>query len=225
MSNIENFCNSIVESKRLDILSESSNDPMYEIIKFCKRLAQFQYICVDKNKNILRNSRENFDKHVTLNAAEFVKYYGGICYDYVNYEATKFPMFGVKFKTFFNGYYKDGVPDSTHTYLLFYLNDKVYWFECSWKSHMGIYEFDSEDNALSYILKLQKGNLDESVVEYKPNSSITGITVKEFINNMATKPEYKFKYNKDIRTKMVYKVEVNYDGKRLNVTDRVYYNR
>ena len=193
-----------------------------KIVDFCKYLAQFEYICVDKDRHTLTNSRGNFDKHITLSSSEFVKCNGGICYDYVNYEVSKFNSFGVKFKSFFNGYYKNGIPESTHTYLLFYLSDKVYWFECSWKTHMGIFEFATEDDAISYIVKLQKHNCDESIIQYTPNNSLVGISIGDFINRMSRLPEYHFKYNPNARCKDLYKISVCYDGQKLIVKDKKY---
>lgn len=220
MKNIEFIVENLIKNKRNDINKE--NQILNKIIDFCKYLAQFEYNCVDINKNILTNFRENFDKHITLSSSEFVKCNGGICYDYVNYETSKFNSFGVKFKTFFNGYYKNGIAEFTHTYLLFYLNDKIYWFECSWKTNMGIFEFENEDDALSYIIKLQKNNYDESVVQYTPNTSLIGISIGHFINKMNKLPEYNFKYNPNARCKYLYKISVNYNGQKLTIKDKKY---
>lgn len=73
-----------------------------DLVKFCRDLASYEYICIDEDLNILQNSRSNFDRHRTVSSSNFKKCNGGICYDYVNYMVTL--LGGFKFKTFFNGY-------------------------------------------------------------------------------------------------------------------------
>ena len=194
----------LVDTKRS--ITTGTDRTMLKITDFCRYLAGFEYICVDSNGKILPATKRNFDKHVTLPATTFTKCGGGVCYDYANYEASRFSSFGVKYKVFFNGYYADGIAEFTHTYLLFYINDLVYWFECSWKTHMGIFQFASEDDAISYILQLHKGDVDTSVVQYTPNNSLVGISVGDFINKMSRLPEYNFKYKVCPKVKRIYKV-------------------
>ena len=194
------------------------DDQINDLIDVCKRMATYEYICIDDKFNVLQNSRSNFDKHRTVSSSNFKKYNGGICYDYVNYMVGLLGKF--KFKTFFNGYVeKDGQIDYTHTYILVYINDKVYWIEDSWKSHMGVFEFDSEDDAISYIVNIQSKGKEYFVVEYKPSSKLVGISVIDFINIMNSKPEYNYKHNNSAKASTIYSVKLDSRG---NIMDEKY---
>ena len=198
--------------------SIGDDDQINDLIDICKRMATYEYICIDDKFNVLQNSRSNFDKHRTVSSSNFKKYNGGICYDYVNYMVGLLGKF--KFKTFFNGYVeKDGQIDYTHTYILVYINDKVYWIEDSWKSHMGVFEFDSEDDAISYIVNIQSKGKEYFVVEYKPSSKLVGISVIDFINIMNSKPEYNYKHNNSAKAFTIYSVKLDSRG---NIMDEKY---
>lgn len=198
--------------------SIGDDDQINDLIDICKRMATYEYICIDDKFNVLQNSRSNFDKHRTVSSSNFKKYNGGICYDYVNYMVGFLGKF--KFKTFFNGYVeKDGQIDYTHTYILVYINDKVYWIEDSWKSHMGVFEFDSEDDAISYIVNIQSKGKEYFVVEYKPSSKLVGISVIDFINIMNSKPEYNYKHNNSAKASTIYSVKLDSRG---NIMDEKY---
>ena len=90
----------------------------------------------------------------------------------------------------------------THTFLLFYLSGKVYWFESSWKDHRGIYEFKNENEALSYISKELYDYLDDTtkknvteifLTSYNPlDNNMYGMTCEEYMNYMSTKPNYNY---------------------------------
>ena len=205
------------ESTLLEIAS-GDDDQINDLIDVCKMMATYEYICIDDKFNVLQNSRSNFDKHRTVSSSNFKKYNGGICYDYVNYMVGLLGKF--KFKTFFNGYVeKDGQIDYTHTYILVYINDKVYWIEDSWKSHMGVFEFDSEDDAISYIVNIQSKGKEYFVVEYKPSSKLVGISVIDFINIMNSKPEYNYKHNNSAKAFTIYSVKLDSRG---NIMDEKY---
>lgn len=198
--------------------SIGDDDQINDLIDICKRMATYEYICIDDKFNVLQNSRSNFDKHRTVSSSNFKKYNGGICYDYVNYMVGLLGKF--KFKTFFNGYVeKDGQIDYTHTYILVYINDKVYWIEDSWKSHMGVFEFDSEDDAISYIVNIQSKGKEYFVVEYKPSSKLVGISVIDFINIMNSKHEYNYKHNNSAKASTIYSVKLDSRG---NIMDEKY---
>lgn len=212
------FENLMTKNKFIESTSIGDDDQINDLIDICKRMATYEYICIDDKFNVLQNSRSNFDKHRTVSSSNFKKYNGGICYDYVNYMVGLLGKF--KFKTFFNGYVeKDGQIDYTHTYILVYINDKVYWIEDSWKSHMGVFEFDSEDDAISYIVNIQSKGKEYFVVEYKPSSELVGISVIDFINIMNSKPEYNYKHNNSAKAFTIYSVKLDSRG---NIMDEKY---
>ncbi len=204
--------NSVKVVKLTNKVNESTNNnELSNLIDICKQLSTYEYILVDENKKIEYNTaRINWDNHRTLSSSDFVKCHGGICYDYVNYEVTKVKS---KFKTFFTGFIKNNKVKATHTYLLAYIDNYVYWLECSWKPHIGIYKFNSEDEALSYIVNiLRRDNMEDFTVEYKPNSSLVGISINDFIGKMIDLPDYKYKTMKNPKCENIYKIKLDNNG-------------
>ena len=202
--------------------SFNQQDNVLDKIKaFNKELATYEYILVQPDGTIVNNIKSNsFKNYKILSPSDFNKYHGGICWDYVAYEASKFSF--CNYKTFFFCLVdKDGNPKHTHTFLLFYLNDKVYWFEASWKSHIGIFEFENEDSALSSIihtLSIDKPEKDFYIVEYKPSKYI-GNTEYEFTTAMAHLPKYKYKIIKEPKKKVIQSFKINHNGKIANETE------
>ena len=94
-----------------------SESLLNEIIAFNQKLNGMEYIiCTDDGKVITEVSSDDFANHYRLlSPSEFEKRNGGICWDYVVYEAwyfkKNFPK--VKFKTFFN-VFDDGKTCPTH---------------------------------------------------------------------------------------------------------------
>lgn len=198
-------------------IHESTTDVLEKIKEFNKELATYEYIIVDKDNNVIENiKRDSYNNYETLSPARFNKFKGGICWDYVAYESqyfkSKFPE--VKFKTFFFATVKNNIINHTHTFLLFYLNNKVYWFEDSWKSHIGIIEYNNENDALSHIVKLLKNNKDDwFVVEYKCSNKFMRINEKTYLNYMVELPEYKFKENKNLNKTIIQNFKLTNNGK------------
>ena len=200
--------------------NEDEINPILEKIKaFNKELCTYEYVIVQPDGKKVENiKKESFKNYKILSPSEFKKYKGGICWDYVTYESSAFHY--SKFKTFFFCIVdKEGKPYSTHTFLLFYLNNKTYWFESSWKSHMGIFEFENEDEALSFIIdKLCKVHLKEKnfyVVSYNPSKYI-GITENEFTTAMTKLPEYNYKNIKNVKVKTIQSIKINNQGKIIS---------
>ena len=166
-SNFEPYINSlegedIMESRPVKEIS-SYDSKFQEIIDFNTKLNNYEYIIPSSGK--LTVTSEDFMKYYkVLTPKEFETYKGGVCWDYVAYEAEyfkkHFPF--VKFKTYFVVSI-NGITQPTHTFILFNYNGYVYWFESSWKSMHGIYKFKNENDALDYICKV----LRESVENYK----------------------------------------------------------
>lgn len=109
----------------------------------------------------------------------------GICWDLVEVERYYFNQLNIDFTTFFIVYYdKDMLP--SHTFLVFYDNDKVYWFEHSWKKYIGIHEYDDLESLIcdvknKFISSLEQESIDENCLclyEYLQPS--VGITADQF---------------------------------------------
>lgn len=204
------------------VQEESIDDTLEKIKVFNKELAQYEYIIVNKDGSIINQIKQNsFKDYLTLSPNQFKKYKGGICWDYVAYEYPYFKSHfsNAKIKSFFFAIVKNNMITDTHTFLLFYMNDKVYWFEDSWKPHCGIYEYNNEDEAISNITDILRGSSKDDwfIVEYNAgDKKFIGIPERQYISIMAKLPEYKFKYIKDAKSKTIQKAKLDKNGKIIN---------
>ena len=125
------------------------------ILKFNKDMNKFTY-GVAINGVIDRKIRppEDYDKFYRFsNPEKFKKQNGGICWDYVTYEADYFHKHFPNLK--FNAYYvifDDGYDLPTHTFIILECDGKYIYFESSFKAIRGVYESDSKENIINYVL-------------------------------------------------------------------------
>lgn len=95
----------------------------------------------------------DFTNYRIADAGQFEFQGGGTCWDYVVYEATLFKKCfpTIPYKTWFVQY--DNKADNpTHTFLTFSLDGKYYYFENAFRPYAGVYEVDSESDAVSFVL-------------------------------------------------------------------------
>ena len=77
----------------------------------------------------------------------------GTCWDQVELERLWFTNNNYKFNTYFIWFEVNHKNDySTHTFLIYENDNKYYWFENAFEEYRGIHEFDSEDNAIDYVM-------------------------------------------------------------------------
>lgn len=168
---------------------------LQKIRKFNQKLNRMQYIAPD----------DFFKDYKYLSSREFQKQKGGVCWDYVLYEKEYFQKHFPTVQTeayFFCGIDTDNDMPS-HTVLLFFLDDKTYWFESSWKSKSGIYEFNSKIEALQTIQKLHKDFcineqketlVDYNIIKYEPlDEKLKGIGCGGFYEYMNKQKEVDLK--------------------------------
>ena len=205
------------------VVKESANDNstgMGDIIEFNKNTNKMEYIITKNGRHIIDIKASDFLNHyVSLTPNEFVKHGGGVCWDYVPYEAKYFKSNKIKYDTFYVCLVDDNT-NPTHTFLLFYLNNKCYWFESSWKNRAGIYEFDSRDEALSYIIdEMIKEAPDKTkfrdkfVVKYDASKpELFGISCIAYMEYMANKPEFSFTKRNNVKPKVIVHQELDERG-------------
>lgn len=220
---------SILKLDSKNIINEFvGNNGLSSIINFNKELAKYKYIVVKQDGTIIDQiKKDDFKNYKTLTVEKFKKYKGGICWDYVMYQFYYFKKFfsKIKIKSFYFAKVRNNRIISTHTFLLFYLNNKVYWFEASWKSHIGIIEYNTEGEALSNIIYLLNNNYnpdyDWFIVNYNAgDNSFIDIYEYEYNNKMCELPEYQFKYiknkvDKNIITRTVLNESTNINSNQL----------
>ena len=81
---------------------------------------------------------------------------GGVCFDFVRYQAEWCEKHKLKYTAYFiASYSKTGNPcvygESSHTFMLVELNKQIYWLEAAWGDHIGVFEFTDTIKALRFI--------------------------------------------------------------------------
>lgn len=215
--------NDLIKKEYTDIegdisVNESSDSIFDKILKLNDRLNAYEYMVPNNGNPITHIKNDDFIKYyVLLSPNEFEKYKGGICWDYVAYEAmyfrAKYP--NIKFETYYQVI--DNRNDNpTHTFLIFEFNKKWYWFESSWKKNCGIYGFDNKSDCIEYImqkLKLPGKNYGTYVCKFDAtDATMYGMNCVGYMNYMSfmIKP-YKFT-NKKIEPIFIYKGHCSTDS-------------
>ena len=200
--NLKEF-NAAAESKKDDTLSE--------IIKFNKYCNKFEY-GLRKNGVLLRNTTsEDWDKHYKLvGPKQFVKQNGGVCWDWVTFEADYFKhnFSNIQFTTWYIVFdNKRSCP--THTFLTFQLNGKTYYFESAFCRFRGVYEGNLND-ILDFVLhnmnkhhpKDEPNLLDHKYYIVKYNAldpSIIGANCEKFMQYCINQKWVSHKYNPNFK--------------------------
>ena len=129
-----------------------------KIYEFNKETNKFQYGLKFPHKNKIdhrdNTTYEDYKKYYKLaSPEEFVKQDGGICWDFVTYEADWFKknLPNIHYDCYFI-IFNNGKDCHTHTFLVFNHNNKYYWFESSYYKFRGIYEADSVKDILNYVI-------------------------------------------------------------------------
>lgn len=180
---------------------------LLNIAKFNEKLNGMKYQIRNKEYYMKDTDSEDFDKcYRVLSPQDFIKYGGGVCWDYVIYQEYYFNKFfpRIEVHTFYHQTIHENKDDCpSHTFMIFTIDKRWFWFESSWKDHMGIWEFASLNDTISYIsdelIKHAKSEpdiseyKDEFIVEYKAlNPESYGQTCVEFMTHKYHLPQYKY---------------------------------
>ena len=208
--------NDLIKKEYTDIegdisVNESSDSIFDKILKLNDRLNAYEYMVPNNGNPITHIKNDDFVKYyILLSPNEFEKYKGGVCWDYVEYEAmyfrAKYP--NIKFETYYQVI--DNRNDNpTHTFLIFEFDNKWYWFESSWKTNCGVYGFDNKNACIEYImqkLRLSGKNYGTYICKFDAtDATMYGMNSIGYMNYMSfmIKP-YKFT-NKKIKPVFIYK--------------------
>ena len=150
-----------------------------------KSMESIKYGWKDKNGNIHLDVDDTFSEDYVLESPEEVfNNKVGVCWDQVEYERKYFDDNNISYNTYFIVHYdNDRCP--THTFLIYNMNNKYYWFEHSWEIHRGIHEYNSEEEALKDIknkfINFEVNNyIPDNLCIYKYDKPSYGISVQEF---------------------------------------------
>lgn len=168
---------------------------MDNIKKIMNVMEQVEYGFLDNNgKNICTNEslEDTFDKvYYLMSPEELLNKKIGVCWDQVELERKLLDEFNIKNETYFI-YIDDKKKLPSHTFLVFYMNNKIYWFEHSWFNEKGIHEYNNLNELLNDVeTKFIKSREDEvpkdlDVYIYKYNKPKYNISCDEFYKYIFT---------------------------------------
>lgn len=171
---------------------------MYNIKRIMNLMNQIEYGFLDEDgNNIFDNEKLEyiFNKiYHLMSPEELLNKKVGVCWDQVELERKLFEENSIKNETYFiyiND--KDSLP--SHTFLVYYDRNKVYWFEHSWFDEKGIHEYNNLNDLLNDVeLKFIKSRENEvkvisSVQIYKYKKPKYNISCDEFYNYIFTQEE------------------------------------
>lgn len=124
---------------------------MNEIMKIMDTI---EYGFLDKSLNDIfkdKDVEQVFSKvYYIMSPEELLVKKKGVCWDQVELERKLFTDKNLKNETYFI-YIDNHTSLPSHTFLVFYKNSKVYWFEHSWYDEKGIHEYDTLNELLTDI--------------------------------------------------------------------------
>ena len=170
---------------------------MNRILEIMDELRNIEYGFKDKNGANLINS-ESWDKnfynfYYLLSPEELLNSKCGVCWDQVELERKLFNDANINCDTYFI-YIDDNENLPSHTFLIFQLNNKYYWFEHSWYDMKGIHEYnnikallnDVKNKFIDSIKNEINSNLNYETFIYKYNKPKYHISCDEFYSYIKT---------------------------------------
>lgn len=131
------------------------------------------------NYDYIDTSLEGTDYHIK-SSKEFDCLNGGICWDFIKPISSFLSANNIVSYSFFTGIYKNEKLIASHTYVLAYYEEKLYWIECAWLDHKGIH-IVSSFSEIEELLKEFYSADEVHTLLYNPYKS-DGLTADEFIN-------------------------------------------
>lgn len=190
-----------------DAVTKPKDDGLWRsILRFNYNTNNMYYYVHNRNYEGPADNKAFQKYYYVLSPKEFGRYEGGVCWDYVAYQADYFKKNypSLDYKVFYMmSIHEDPDDVPTHTFMLFKYENKWFWFESSWKPYMGIWEFSSIPAALTYITNAHKLSVMKkpgisrfkmvSISEYNPlDETLFGLTCEEFMERMAGMKEYAY---------------------------------
>lgn len=192
----------MIDDRIMDVLSEKKNDGLIDkIFRFHEYMGNFKYGLaidgvIDKTQNTTSADYDNLYR--VVGPKDFEKQGGGICWDFVTYQADYFKKHfkDIDYTTWYIVF--DAAPDyPSHTFMTFKFNDQYIYFESSFKGNNDIWVAPSEDDIINFVMdsmdkhaSYHKGKLigcKYYVTKYNAlDKRIPGCSCDEFMELMKT---------------------------------------
>ena len=203
------------------IFLESSDDPTLEaILEFNKKMNQFHYGLARNGKvppdKTVNTTVEDYNKYWKMASPEqFEKQNGGICWDFVTYQADYFKKHFkdvLRVNTFIIIW--DKGPDyPTHTFMLFDYKGRTYHFESSFGKIQGVWEGNQRD-LFSHIIDAMNEDPNKYDYAIKPydalDNSLIGMNCEEYMNYMySIKASVNHTFSKNYKVNKIESAPIN----------------
>lgn len=184
-----------------------SENILKKVFNFSDTIDKMDYGLFVDGKIKRNSSGDDWDKYYRLaSPVEFAKRGGGVCWDFVSYEADYFKKNFPEART--TSYYigfDNGKSCPTHTFLTFELDGKIYYFESSFYKFRGVYEGNISD-IINFVMTNMNDNAPKGesdlikfpyvVTKYNPlNSKIFGYNCEQFMSYCSNSQRVLHKYN------------------------------
>jgi hypothetical protein len=155
--------------------------------------------------NSVITQSEDYDKLYRFSTPQqFVKQGGGVCWDWVTFEADYFKRNfpNVRYDAYYIQFVNKNGNCPSHTFLTFNLGSSIYYFESAFGKCRGVYKANTISDIINFVMDNMSNPSDEYfVVRYNALSSrLNGTTCAGFMNYMNTLPEINHVYNPHYRT-------------------------
>ncbi len=163
----------IVDENDYQVIVKTKRRFKSKIINIINLMGTINYGFLDKegiNIFALNNVEQSFNENYYLMPPqETLNKKVGTCFDQVELERKLFSKIGIKTSSYFLCF-KNNDCIISHTFLVYELNQKFYWFEHAWYDEVGIHEFECLYDLLRIVelkfLKSHKKEIDKSFDEY-----------------------------------------------------------
>lgn len=164
-----------------------------DILSFMNDNIKYGWVDINNNEHI--NDMKEFRKlYRTSSIDETLEHKIGTCIEQVYLMHTLLNKINIPNKMFCTRVYEGKdfndleADEHMHCFLLYYLNDKVYQIEHPNWERIGIYEFDSEENAIeeinNYYVK-KSGGIPRPITEfYEVEPGLSFKEFNEYINSL-----------------------------------------
>lgn len=160
---------------------------MKDILEFYNSIKNIKYGWHDKHGKVHENLKDYRELYVLSDENTVLRDNHAVCWEMCEIQRHFFNKHNIENKTIF-AYLQNSRNNACHTFSVFTLNNKWYWFEASWINKKGIHEFNSLEDILEYyrnnfedFAKTEYNKEDLLFFEY--DNIKTGMNTDEFYNH------------------------------------------
>lgn len=130
----------------------------------------------------------------TVNMRDFEKYKKGVCWDYANYEYNSPITKDIQKKAYYIEL--DDKSNTTHTFVVYKIDNNYYYFERSYYKIRGIYKSKNVSSIFNLILSnmMDGKKYNYEIREYKPSSEYIGLSCIEFMDKCLEQKHVRYTY-------------------------------